>query len=139
MKTTATTAALFTEVGLLIKSRMQAAVAMPFSQCQTLWFVAKHVNTGEPISMQDVARYFKIRAPSATFLVEELVRGGYITRKINSKDRRKVELALTPKGNRAFKTFEAKRNLILAKLFGRLEERDRTELNRILRKMIESS
>lgn len=139
MKTTDTTASLFTEVGVLIKSRMQAAVSMPFSQCQTLWFVAKHAHESKAISMQDVAKYFKIRAPSATFLVEELVRGGFITRTINSKDRRKVELALTPKGKRAFKTFEIKRSAILSKLFGRLEEKDRTELNRILRKMIESS
>ena len=135
MKTTDTTAALFTEVGLLIKSRMQQAVAMPFSQCQTLWFVAEHKNP----SMQDVAKFFKIRAPSATFLAEELVRGGFLARKANAKDRRKVELTLTAKGKRAFKTFETKRNAILGKLFGRLEDKDRKELNRILRKMIESS
>lgn len=135
MKTSDTTASLFTEVGLRIKSRLQEAVAMPFSQCQTLWFVAQHKSP----NMQDVARHFKIRAPSATFLVEELVRGGYVVRHANLKDRRKVELTLTAKGKRAFKTFETKRNAILSKLFGSLETQDRKELNRMLRKMIESS
>ena len=139
MKTTDTTAALFTEVGILIKSRMQQAVAMPFSQCQTLWFVATHAGPGSPASMQDIARHFKIRAPSATFLVEELVRGGYLARHANAQDRRKVELTLTTKGKRSFKTFEAKRAVVLSKLFGSLDEKDRKELNRILRKMIESS
>lgn len=135
MKPSDTTAALFTEVGIIIKSRMQQAVALPFSQCQTLWFIA---NQKSP-NMQDVARHFKIRAPSATFLVEELVRGGYVARSANAKDRRIVELALTAKGKRTFKTFEAKRSTILRKLFGTLEEKDRKELNRILSKMIESS
>ena len=114
---------------------MQRAIAMPFSQCQTLWFVAQQKSP----SMQDVAKHFKIRAPSATFLVEELARGGYLARHTNAKDRRKVELTLTPKGKRSFKTFEAKRDAILSALFGLLEEKDRKELNRILHKMIEST
>ena len=135
MKPSDTTAALFTEVGILIKSRLQAAITLPFSQCQTLWFIA----TQKSPNMQDVARHFKIRAPSATFLVEELVRGGYVARTTNDKDRRKVELALTQKGKRAFKTYEVKRSTVLRKLFGILEEKDRKELNRILSKMIESS
>jgi DNA-binding MarR family transcriptional regulator len=135
MKGTDSTASLFTEVGLLIKSRMQRAIAMPFSQCQTLWFVAGHQSP----SMQDVAKHFKIRAPSATFLAEELVRGGYLKRSANAKDRRRVELTLTPKGKRMFKTLEEKRNKILTKLFGSLEEKDRDELNRILGEIINNA
>ena len=134
-KTPGSTSSLFTEVGLLIKSRMQRSIAMPFSQCQTLWFVAEHQNPG----MQDIARHFKIRAPSATFLVEELVRGGYLKRQANAEDRRRVELTLTPKGKRAFKTIEQKRSTILSKLFGSLHEEDRKELNRILKKIIENA
>jgi len=135
MKTTGATASLFTEVGLLIKSRMQAAVSMPFSQCQALWFVAQH----ESPNMQDVANYFKIRAPSATFLVDELVRAGHLKRQANTKDRRKVELTLTPKGKKAFKIFEEKRTKILHSLFGALDEPDRKELNRILEKIISNA
>src|ERR1700733_3056776 len=124
MKASTSTASFFTETGVLIKSRMQEAIAMPFSQCQTLWFVAEQKSP----SMQDVARHFKIRAPSATFLVEELVRGGYLLRRANSKDRRRVEVSLTPKGKREYKYIETKRNTILGKLFGSLKETDRKEL-----------
>lgn len=135
MQTTDATASLFTEVGLLIKSRMQKAIALPFSQCQALWFVAEQKSP----SMQDVARHFKIKAPSATFLVEELVRAGHVERRANAKDRRRVELTLTQKGKRTYKVIEEKRNKILAKLFESLEVRDRSELNRILGAIIKNA
>ena len=86
--------------------------------------------------MQDIAQYFKIRAPSATFLVEELVRGGYVARHANAKDRRRVELMLTPKGRTKFKTIEEKRTGVLSKVFRSLEDKDRQELERILEKII---
>jgi DNA-binding MarR family transcriptional regulator len=133
---TDSTATLFTEVGLLIKSRLQGAIGMPLSQCQTLWFVAQQKSPGAHTSMQDVARHFNIKAPSATFLVEELVRAGLLERRASAVDRRRVELIVTPKGRRTFKTFEAKRHAVLSKLFSPLEERDRKELNRILQKML---
>jgi len=134
------TATLFTEVGLRIKSRMQRALSMPFSQCQTLWFVAGYKSSPlSHLSMQDVARHFNIRAPSATFLVEELVQAGLLERRASAIDRRRVELVVTPKGKRAFKTFEAKRHVVLSKIFSPLEARDRKELNRILQKMLENA
>jgi DNA-binding MarR family transcriptional regulator len=135
METSNTTSALFTEIGLLIKSRMQEAVALPFSQYQTLWFVAGRTRA----SMQEVARHFKIRAPSATFLIDELVRAGFVERHANSKDRRKVEVSLTPQGRKMFKTIETKRNKILGTLFGSLEPSDRKELERILEKIIKNA
>jgi DNA-binding MarR family transcriptional regulator len=132
MKTSTNTISLFSEVGLLIKSRMQQALSLPFSQCQALWFVAEQ---GQP-TMLEVARHFKITAPSATFLVDELVRGSYLARRANAKDRRKVELALTRKGAQAVKTVTQKRTKILEGMFRALSEADRQDLNRILTKII---
>ena len=130
-----TTTALFTDVGLLIKSRMQKAMPMPLSQCQTLGFVAEHTNP----SMQDVARYFNIRAPSATFLVDELVRGNYLERRSNTKDRRRVELTLTDKGKKCFKAIQKKREQVLGSLFDSLPPKDRKEMDRILEKIISNA
>jgi DNA-binding MarR family transcriptional regulator len=131
-KNTNRTAVLFTEVGMLIKSRMQRSIALPFSQCQALWFVGEHKSP----SMQDVAKHFKIRAPSATFLIEELVKVGMLERKANAKDRRMVELRLTPKGKKTCKVLAEKRGKILTTIFGSLGESDRKQLNSILEKII---
>ena len=132
------TATLFTEMGLALKSRLQKAVGMPLSQCQTLWFVAQQKTPGVYTSMQDVARHFNIKAPSATFVVEELVQAGLLERHASAADRRRVELIVTPKGRRTFKAFEVKRHAVLSKIFSPLDERDRKELNRILQKMLEN-
>lgn len=129
---TQSTIPLFTDVGALIKSRMQAAMPLPFSQFQTLWFIAGHRRPG----MQDVARHFKITAPSATFLVDELVRSGFIARKAVSHDRRKVELALTPKGKCEYKVLMHKRTKVLNGIFAPLDTGDRADLNRILKKIL---
>ena len=122
---------MFSEVGILIKGRMQAMLPLPFSQCQTLSFIADK----EKPSMQDVARHFKITAPSATFLVEELARSGLITRHANSKDRRKVEVMLTQKGKTVFKKIIKVREKVLHRMFQTLTESDRADLNRILKKI----
>jgi DNA-binding MarR family transcriptional regulator len=126
------TSALFMEIGLLIKSRVQKAVPLPFSQYQALSFVAERSR----VSMQEVARHFKIRAPSATFLVEELARGGLVARHANKDDRRRVEVTLTAKGKKIFKSVQKKRDNILRELFSSLQRSDRQELNRILVKII---
>ncbi len=113
MKTFSTTSALFTEMGILMKTRMQSSLPLPFAQCQTLAFVAQEKKP----SMQDVAHNFKITAPSATFLADELVRAGLVKRVLNSKDRRKIELALTSKGKKVYRTYIDKREKVLNRMF----------------------
>jgi len=129
------TVPLFTEVGLLIKNRMQRVMPLPFAQCQALWFVTQE---GRP-NMQDVAKHFKITAPSATFLIDELVRAGYLARRPSASDRRKVELVLTQKGKRESKMLQEKRGKILDGIFKSLSAADRQDLNRILQKIISNA
>lgn len=135
MKASTTTVRLFTDVGLLMKSRMQRALPLPFGQCQALWFVQEE---GRP-NMQDIATHFKITAPSATFLVEELVRGKYLARRANAKDRRKIEVVLTQKGIRACSDMAQKRTVVISGLMKALSEEERGDLDRILGKIIKSA
>jgi len=132
MSTRDDTATLFTEIGLIIKGRMQKALPLPLSQCQTLNFIDEHQHP----SMQEVARYFHIRAPSATLLVDELVRAGFVERRASPRDRRKVEVRLTQKGKRLSKTISVRRKNVLDLMFNSLSIDDRRHLNRILEKVI---
>lgn len=132
MKTFSTTVTLFTEAGSLIKSRLQRALPLSFAQYQTLSFVAQRARPG----MQDVARHFKITAPSATFLVDELARGGLLSRRANRNDRRKIELALTSKGKGVLRICARKREQVLGRMFKVLNEDDRNDLNRVLKKLM---
>ena len=51
-------------------------------------------------TMKDVAQHLSVKPPSATALLNTLVRGGYVYRIADSSDRRLVRLSLTPKGRR---------------------------------------
>ncbi|HWB34150.1 MAG TPA: MarR family transcriptional regulator, partial [Candidatus Paceibacterota bacterium] len=77
-------------------------------------------------------------APSATSLVDELVRQGYLRRDATREDRRRVELTLTPKGHRVASDIMRKRKAVFARMLKSLSPEDREDLNRVLRKIINS-
>jgi DNA-binding MarR family transcriptional regulator len=133
VKGTATTLSLFLEVGRLIRSRMEGTMPLPFAQCEVLYLVDKK----EKPSMHELAKYFKITAPSATSLVDELVKGGYMERKTDPKDRRQVRLKLNSKGKAAVTKVIAQRKKVLSEVLAVLSSGDKSDLNRILQKMLE--
>jgi DNA-binding MarR family transcriptional regulator len=55
------------------------------------------------LKMSDFAKVLNITKPAATCLVENLVEKGLITRKYSVKDRRKIRIGLTKKGEVLFK------------------------------------
>lgn len=52
----------------------------------------------EKPTMKRIAQYLHIKAPSATSLVNGLVKMGFVKRVINPKDRRIVEMVITDRG-----------------------------------------
>ena len=70
----------------------------PFSllQLEALRYMTE---CGTP-AMKEVARHLSMRPPSATALLNSLVRRGYVRRIADSSDRRLVRLSPTPKGRR---------------------------------------
>ena len=76
-------------------------------------------------TMKDLAKYFHITAPSATSLVEHLVKAKQLARGPDAKDRRQVRLALTAKGRRDLeRSMAAKRKQwrVLLKKLSRKEQ-----------------
>ncbi len=65
-------------------------------QMRVLYFVYSKKNP----SMKDVSEYFCISSPSATEMIERLIKAGFLTRKSNLEDRRSVNIAITPKGKK---------------------------------------
>jgi len=64
--------------------------------------------TGErPVTIGDLAGELFIKHNSAVGLVDRLVQQGLLTRAVSSSDRRKVELALTPRGRTVLATLAA--------------------------------
>lgn len=117
------------EMGRRMKSALMRDLA-PFSllHVETLRFVGEK---GAP-AMREVADYLKVSAPSATEVIDGLVKGGYIVRSTAPRDRRKVLLALSKKGEALMKKMTEKRYLAFAAMVEPLSARDRRELARIL-------
>ena len=126
------TISLLLQTGRLIRGKMEHALPLPFSQCEVLRLIAEQ----ERPRMRDIAKHFKITAPSATSLVNELVRGGYIKRVSNHNDRRQVRLSLTHRGKKTLQGIVEKRLEVLQSVFLPLTKRDRNDLNTILEKIL---
>ena len=52
----------------------------------------------EGVKILDISREMEIAPPSVTLMVNNLVKGGFVERKVNVEDRRSVQINLTPLG-----------------------------------------
>lgn len=69
----------------------------PITQTQFMMVVAIH-SYGR-CAMNVLAKNLSIKMPTATGIVDRLVRGGYAKRLVDPKDRRQVIVELTPRGS----------------------------------------
>ena len=84
---------LFFNVGRTIRQNTPKHDPFSLLKLETLRYVSE---VNEP-QMKDIATHLAITAPSATSLVNSLVRAGALKRIVDPKDRRSVHLALTGK------------------------------------------
>ncbi len=100
-------------------------------QGRCLYFIDQD---GEP-TMKKLAEYFCITPPSATSVIEGMIKLGFVIRKSSQKDRRTVQLAITPKGK---KELEKSMNLAekaLNKLIVHLSKSEKESFSNILEKI----
>jgi DNA-binding MarR family transcriptional regulator len=100
-------------------------------QMETLRYVE---DKGVP-AMKDVARYLSIAPPSATSLIEHLVKTGLLQRIDDEKDRRITRLSITPRGHAALIRSRAQVHEHMKKILGRLDSNERSHLIHILEKL----
>ena len=96
---------------------------------ETMRFIGE---SNEP-SMQDIANFLRIKAPSATSLIAHLVDAGLLVRKTAQGDKRIVRIGLTPRGSREVADYKARSVVTMRKTFSKLDEREVTALSDILR------
>lgn len=112
-------------------SRKVAPGGCSFLQLKTLHFIQMQNN---PL-MKDIADFFGVTPPSATSLVEGLVKSGFLIRSAGTGDRRKVHLSITSKGIHALEAgFNAVTDRIKSVL-SKLNLKDQKDLIRILKKL----
>ncbi len=129
--------ALLFSAGRLMRKRFNESggAVLSMLQVETLRFVDEKKNP----SMKQIADFLAIAAPSATSLVEDMVKRGYLDRTADAKDRRKVRLSVSKKGKVALGTHLRKKMTHMRNSLGRLSSEERVQLARILTKLSRNS
>jgi DNA-binding MarR family transcriptional regulator len=89
--------------------------------------VLDHLDDVEGTSLLDLARHMGVTASTMSLTVDRLVNGGYVTRKRDPSDKRRVELRLTPSGVRIKRQQKVLEPELVAAMLGRLDERSRRQ------------
>jgi len=105
----------------------------PFSflQLETLRYVAEKDNP----SMKDIADYLCITPPSATSLINSLVKTKQLERIHDKDDRRFVRLVVTSKGKAALASGFKKITTRMRRVLSNLNAKERSDLFKILEKL----
>lgn len=99
------------------------------------WFVLTMIEHFKKRSIKDIAEAMEISSSGATQLVDGLVQSRYVTRKENSKDRRLLQLELSPKGKEHLAATKEKRIAEMAEIFDALTDHELEELVKLHKKI----
>jgi DNA-binding MarR family transcriptional regulator len=118
--------------------REKAREKSSFKECSFLHLQTLHyVKDKEKATMKDVANYLHITPPSATSLINSLVKGSFIKRIIDQGDRRTVKLEITKTGLLLLKNNLQRVSLIMEKAVNKLSEKEKALFINILNKLSE--
>ena len=107
-----------------IRSRMRQEASFELTVVQ-FRALARTVRTGG-ISVSDIAEHVGLTLPSASKLVDGLVKRGYLRRRVHPNDRRISIIEPTAKGKRALQTARGAARKHLASMLEHLPTRDRS-------------
>lgn len=119
-------------VGRLLRERSVADLPVSYLHLATLRFID---DKNSPL-MRDIAAYLRIAPPSATSLVNTLVKQGEVRRVTDKNNRRVVRVEVTGKGKKTLADSKERKHEFIEGIIRNLSERERTELQKILQKII---
>lgn len=93
-------------------------------QLQTLVFLKKNPKS----SMRSVADFLRVELPSATNLIEKLVKLQLVERRLDAQDKRWVRLSLTQKGMSLLVKAKKERQKNMEKLLSHLTDKEKETL-----------
>jgi len=98
------------------------------SHIEVLHYVIEKVNP----TMKDIAEHLKIKPPSVTTIIEKLCKKKLLKKEIGDKDKRVARVSVTPNIWKVINSIKGQRILILKDMFCRLNDKDKSELIRII-------
>jgi len=99
------------------------------------WFVLTMIGHFKTRSIKDIAEAMEMSSSAATQLVDGPVKSGYVTRREDPKDRRLVQLELSPKGKHHISNTKKKRINEMIDIFDALTNKELEEFARLHKKI----
>ncbi len=90
------------------------------------------------LSQKELSQQLQIRPASLGELVDKLERNGYVERRINSKDKRLLNVYLTPAGRQVVSEVIQARRAMLDTIFAALSDAEKSQLHVLMAKLIHS-
>ncbi len=113
------------------KNEDKKKCAVPFLHLIAL----RYISENSP-SMKDFADFLAITPPSATSLIDTLIKVGLVERHEDENDRRSVKITISKAGEKYFKDGTDKMAIRMRESLEKLEDAEQKELARILAKLI---
>jgi DNA-binding MarR family transcriptional regulator len=88
-----------------------------------------------PRKMSWLAKEMSVSLPAMSGLISRLYRLGFIKRIYDDRDRRVIRIDLAHKGRSALEKIRSQRQQAIARVFGKISQRERQEYLRILTKI----
>ncbi|HET9946633.1 MAG TPA: MarR family transcriptional regulator [Patescibacteria group bacterium] len=125
----------FFQLGKLMREKLSydsPFVHLSMIQMNALLYIKDNPST----SMRDIASRFHIEMPSATAMIDKLVKLSFVQRAADTEDRRIVRVALTKKGDEILKQALSQKNKRVEKLLSHLSDDEQTNLSRIIKTLV---
>ncbi len=103
----------------------------------TQFLVLQSLRNNGPCNTSYLAQSLGVTLSAITALINRLFKLGLVTRERKARDRRQVWINITSKGLQVLKEVEEQRYLLLALYFSRLSEKERQQLQVLLRQLVE--
>ena len=98
--------------------------------------IVKYVASKGEATMKDIASHLSVTPPSASALVETLVKKGLVSRIETPNDRRTVSIVLLPAAQKIVSSVYKQKDSIFKKMLSKLSKEDKQDVARILIKCI---
>ena len=93
---------------------------------------------GDALAVRELAEQAGVQSPTATRMLDGLEKAGFVTRSPSRRDRRMVDIRLTPEGKRVVGARREQIDDWRRRLYEAMPEADREQAARLLRRLTEA-
>ncbi len=114
----------------LLKEALGSGLTLPHFE------VIVHIAHSGEVTMKDISSWLHITPPSASVLIDTLVKKNLVSRVQSDKDRRTVHIVLNKESHKLIQSIHQKKMSMFKKMLSKINDEDKESLVRILNKCV---